>query len=260
VFDEPFAHGRGLVHQIDPRVRVLVATAASIAMATLQHLESAAGAAALVLALVPTLRPPLKAFVRRLSAAGGFFLLLWCVLPWATPGPDLFQLGPVAISQTGVRLATTITLKGMGVVLLCTVFLASLGMAPLGHALRALGLPSQVTALMLLSYRHIFTLAAMWRSLWDAARLRGFQPRTDAHSYRTVANLVALVIVRSLDQATRTREAMLLRGFAGVWTSNVPMAMTPKDWAFLGIGILTSVGLLAMDRLPDLSRLATLLP
>ena len=70
-----------------------------------------------------------------------------------------------------------------------------------------------------------------------AARLRGFRPRSSMHTYRTLASLLGLLLVRSYERAQRTREAMLLRGFAGRFHSVARFSVGAPDLAF-ALGLL----------------------
>jgi cobalt/nickel transport system permease protein len=46
-----------------------------------------------------------------------------------------------------------------------------------------------------------------------AARVRGFQPMTNLHTYRTYAYVVGMLFVRAGERAERVQQAMLCRGF-----------------------------------------------
>jgi cobalt/nickel transport system permease protein len=51
--------------------------------------------------------------------------------------------------------------------------------------------------------------------LADAMKVRGFRPGTNRHTYRTYANMLGALLVRSHDKAARVYEAMVCRGFSG---------------------------------------------
>lgn len=60
MFDEPFAHGRSLVHAVDPRFRLVAAFVCAVCLAVVRTPEAAwfgFGMAALLLALS---RPPMR--------------------------------------------------------------------------------------------------------------------------------------------------------------------------------------------------------
>ena len=55
-------------------------------------------------------------------------------------------------------------------------------------------------------------------------RIRAFNPRPELRTYRTYANLLGTLVVRSHDRAERVQRAMLCRGFSGTW----PLLREPR--------------------------------
>jgi cobalt/nickel transport system permease protein len=101
----------------------------------------------------------------------------------------------------------------------------------LDEALRALGAPRGIVALLALTRRFGVQLRTTMRSAWNATALRGgFRtPRTTASSVGAIAGVV---LVRALDRAHRTKLALDLRGGDGAllagearfsWTSWVAL-------------------------------------
>ena len=63
-------------------------------------------------------------------------------------------------------------------------------------------------------------------------KIRGFQPRTNLHTYRSYAYLAAMLLVRSYDRADRVFQAMLCRGFHGVFYSLRTFSWQRRDGVF----------------------------
>lgn len=81
MFDEPFAHGRSLVHAVDPRFRLVAAFVCAVCLAVVRTPEAAwfgFGMAALLLALS---RPPMRPVLRRLAVVNVFIAFLWLTVP-----------------------------------------------------------------------------------------------------------------------------------------------------------------------------------
>lgn len=214
MFDQPFVRG-SFIQRIDPRVRVLLAVLLAVALAPLRQLTACCLGLALGGLLLSLARAPLGALGRRLAAVNVFILFLWLVTPWTTPGTVVWQWHFIQVTQEGLRLSLLVTLKSNAIACVFLALVASLPATTLGHALERLGCPDKLVFLFLFTGRYIHLLAGEWQDLMTAARLRGFRARTDMHTYRTVASLLGLLLVRSHDRALRTREAMLLRGFSG---------------------------------------------
>jgi cobalt/nickel transport system permease protein len=83
----------------------------------------------------------------------------------------------------------------------------------LGYALNWLHVSDKIVHLLLMTYRYVFVIDQEYQRLIRAARIRGFQPRTNLHTYKTYAYLVGMLLVRSTVRADRVYKAMLCRGF-----------------------------------------------
>ena len=81
MFDEPFAHGRSVVHGLDPRVRLATAGLFSLCAALLQEPSAAGAALATAMAALFLSRPPLKQLCKRVALVNVFLLFLWLTVP-----------------------------------------------------------------------------------------------------------------------------------------------------------------------------------
>jgi cobalt/nickel transport system permease protein len=245
---EPFAVGTSPIHRLDPRVRIVAAALFSIAVAAIADLGALVLALAAGLILVFAARLPWRALTGRLSATAGFLLLLWLVLPLTQPGRPLAHLGPLAIQDAGVMLSVRISLKTASILLAFTALAATMTAATLGHGLQRLGLPPKLTFLMLMCYRYLSVLQQEYRRLVRAARIRGFRPATDTHTYRTYAYLVGMLFVRAARRADRVYQAMRCRGFDGRFHSLAHFAaLGRREAAFGALMVLTISAMVMLD-------------
>lgn len=231
MFDQPFVRD-SFIRQIDPRMRVLLAVLLAVALALLQQVTACCLALGLGCVLLGLARAPLRPLWQRLAAVNMFILFLWLVTPWTTPGTVVWQWHFIQVSREGLYLSLLVTLKSNAIACVFLSLVATLPAATLGHALERLGCPDKLVFLFLFTGRYIHLLAAEWEDLVTAARLRGFRPRTDLHTYRTVASLLGLLLVRSHERAQRTHEAMRLRGFSGRFHSLDSFCLRPVDICF----------------------------
>ena len=200
---------------IDPRARLAVAALLSVCVAVAQTLPPCLFGLALGIALLAAARPDVRQLGRRAAAVNIFLLFLWCVTPWTTPGEPLWSLGPLTVTREGLWLSLLVSLKANAICAIFTALTTGMDIATLGHALGRLGCPQGLAWLLLFMGRYIHVIRGEWRSLMTAARLRCFVPKSNAHTWRTLATLLGLLLVRSHDRARRVHEAMLLRGFTG---------------------------------------------
>lgn len=244
---EPFAEGGSLVHRLDPRGKLVVAAFFSLLLAlsgTYPTALAGLGLAGLYLALA---RLPLKRVLLRLVLVNSFVFFLWLVLPFTYPGEELTRFGPLAVTRQGVWLTGLITLKSNAIVITLLALLATSPVITLGQALQQLKVPDKLCHLLLFTYRYIHVLEQEYQRLLQAMKVRGFQPRTDLHTYRSYAYLVAMLLVRSYDRAERVFQAMLCRGFQGKFYSLAAFSWKPRDWLFLAVSFGALLLLLAAE-------------
>ncbi len=245
ILDHPslLTHGGSLVERVDPRARILAATAFSVLVAVVDRGPTllVALAAAVVAAAASRLRP--HAALARLVSLNGFMLVLALVLPWSVRGTPLVQLGSAVYSREGLALAGTVALKGNAIVVMLMALVGTLDVAILGHALEHLYVPEKLTHLLLFTVRYLDLLDRQFRQLTAAMRVRGFRPRMDLHTYRTYGYLVGMLLVRSLDRSERVLAAMKCRGFRGHFFLLDHFGFTVRDVWFAAATVLLLAGL-----------------
>ena len=122
-------------------------------------------------------------------------------------------------------------------------------MAPstLGHALYRLKVPVKLVHLFLFTVRYIDVFYKEYKTMRMAMKARGFIPRTDLHTLRSIGYLIGMMLVRSLERSDRIMEAMKCRGFDGRFHILNDMKITQRDRIFSFATALIMVGLLAVE-------------
>jgi len=242
VIDEPLARGTTWVHALDARAKLAACLALSVVAAVAQRPEAPWVVLAVGLVLTASSRPPLRLFFARLAGVNVFVCFLWLVLPVTAPGDPWRSVWGLVITHQGVELAGLITLK-TNAIFLCVLSLVATTPAPaLAQAMAALRVPDKFAFLFLFAYRYLHVIAEEYGRLATAAKLRGFVPATNWHTYRSKAAMVAMVLVKSFDRSQRVYQAMVLRGFTGTFPSLDGLSAGRRDAAF-GIGVALALGL-----------------
>jgi len=233
MIDERFAGGTSAIHALDPRCRLAACLLLSLVAALARNPQAPLLILVVGLMLTALSGARVELVLRRAAAVNVFILFLWLVLPVSTPGTPLLRLLGLTVTREGVDLALLVTLKANAVFFCMLSLLATIPAPALGRAMTALGVPAKFSFLFVFTYRYMHVIAEEYGRLITAARLRGFVPATDGRTYRTYAALVAMVLVRSYDRSQRVYQAMLLRGFTGVFPSLDRFAARGRDVAFL---------------------------
>jgi len=213
MLSEPFAVGDSPLHRLDPRIRLVSAVIYSCAAALCREFPALLSALILSMALVAMARLRIAEVLKRLVVVNGLVVFIWAVIPFTFPGETLFRIGPFGAAREGIELAAQITLKSNAILLAFMALVTTMPFSTLGHALHRLRVPDKIVHLLLMTYRYIFVLEQEYQRLIRAARIRGFQPGTNLHTYRTYAYLVGMLFVKAINRAERVRWAMLCRGF-----------------------------------------------
>ncbi len=212
---EEFSSGNSPMHDLDPRIKIIVTTLFSTIVAVSDRTEVLLLALLFSACCIILSSLPLIKVMARLALVNGFILLLWVFLPFTYPGKTLFSLGPLEATVEGIRYVLSITIKSNTIVLAAIALLGTTPIFTLAHALRHLHVPDKLVQLLFFSFRYIHVIYLEYVRLINAMKVRCFHPRSDLHTYKTYAHLVGMVVLKSYERSERVRDAMLCRGFKG---------------------------------------------
>ena len=247
MIEEPFSDGNSLIHNLDPRLKVVFTTLYSFTVALSSRFPTLFVALCFSLLLIAMARLNIREVAKRLAIVNGLILFFWIVLPFTFKGEPLFHIGPLAFTREGVVLSALITLKSNAILLAFISMIASMSIATLGHALNRLHIPDKIVHLFLLTYRYIFVIDQEYQRLSRSAKIRSFRPGTNAHTYQTYAYLIGMLFVRASARAQRVHQAMLCRGFKGRFYCLREFSMSLQDWTLSAIMALVILGLVILE-------------
>jgi cobalt/nickel transport system permease protein len=245
------------VHQLDPRVKVLIALGFIISVALLPDGAWVAYGVAFLLVMGLSLAArlsPLTVFKR--SLVGLPFLLAAVTVLFTIPGQVLWQ-GPFGVTLTdgGLIRFTSIIARSL-VSLQAAVWLTATTRFPdLLHALRHLKVPAILVSIIAFMYRYLFVLAdEVQRLLRGRAARSGRRPGLKSGGSigwraSVTGHMAGQLLVRSLDRSERVYNAMLARGYRGEMLTMSPHMMHPVDWLALVTGFVALLLLQGIARL-----------
>ncbi len=218
--------------QCDPRVKLILAAIFAFIVALTSKVSI------LIAAFLPAFlwtvlaRFHLRELFRRLLPLNFFLLIVLLTVPLTTPGKPIFKIGALKASQEGMLLAGLIFWKSNLILWATIVLLGTSSIFSLAHALQHLRIPNKLVQLLFFTFRYLDLIKREYHRLWEAALLRGFIPKTNLHTYRTLAYLTGSLLVRSYDRSHRIYEAMLCRGFDGNFPIYKHFFLQKRDFAF----------------------------
>ena len=210
-----FASGDSLLHRLDPRIKVVSAVLFSVLVAVADRPLCLATAVCFSLALLFISRLSLREVLLRLLAVNAFIFFLWLFLPFTYGGEKVFSIGPLTATRQGIIYALLLTVKSNTIIIALIALLATTPIITLGHALSHLYVPSKLIHLLFFTVRYLQVLHSEYDRLRAAMRIRAFKPGSNLHTYRSLAYLIGMLLIKSFDRADRVRKAMLCRGFHG---------------------------------------------
>jgi cobalt ECF transporter T component CbiQ len=236
LFAEESARRPGLLQALDPRVRVIGLLSLVIAVVACRRIEVIAGLLLLAVALAALSRISLVLLAQRLwTVVLGFTGIIALPALFLTPGRPLLVLpgfGP-AISEQGLRTVVLLILRVetaatyTTLLMLCTPWMQTL------KALRSLGMPGEMIAVMAMTHRYIFLLLETVGQMFDArqSRIVGALPR--AEQRRMIARTAGVLMSKSSELGQEAYLAMMSRGFRGDLRLLKEFRMRTRDYAAL---------------------------
>jgi cobalt/nickel transport system permease protein len=235
--------------RMDPRWKLAALAVAVLAAATLRSLPTSLLALAAALVLAALGRVPPRWFLARLGAAALFLAFFALPLPFLLRDPGADGAEFLHFSRHGAAVGLTLAAKGLTLVTLALVLLAT---APLDATLKAahsLRVPGLLVHLGLLTFRYAFLLADELGRLRVALRVRGYRNRATRHCYRTVGHVTGTLLVRGHERAERVGHAMRCRGFDGRFRALTDFRTRPADVLASLVVVAAAAGIWWLDRL-----------
>ena len=245
MFDDGFMDGHSLIHRLDARFKIVAATLFSVVIALSSRWDALIPGIFFAICLIFMARLSLKKVFYRLLVVNGLILFLWLFLPFSLDGTALFTFGPLTATREGVLYASLITVRSNIILLALICLVSTSSVFTLGRAMKQLMIPDKMIQLFFFTYRYIHVIHLEYQRLVNALKIRGFQPKTDLHTYRTYAYLVGMLLIKSYDRSENVRKAMLCRGFSGRFYDLSNFSIKSSDIVIFGAMLLV-IGAIAL--------------
>jgi cobalt/nickel transport system ATP-binding protein len=219
VASERWSRAPGFLQAVDPRLKIVCLVAIILACSLTRSILVLSCLYALATLLAGLSRIAVADFTRRVWIFVPLFTAVVAIPAlFITSGARIASLGPLHITDTGVRTALTLVLRVSTSVSFSILVVLTTPWNHVLDALRSLRLPGTVVSLLSLSYRYLLLLLRTASELFMARRSRVFATLPFKREAAFISRSAAYLFLRSLHLAEGVHMAMVSRG----WEENVP--------------------------------------
>jgi cobalt/nickel transport system permease protein len=253
---ERIASGGGLLQGMDPRTKILGLLSLIVAAVFVKSLLALAAlfGFAILLGLASGV-----GVVRLARQAGVGVLLFTGVLAapalFLVPGDPAAHLPLLdwAITWQGLRSAAFLIGRAETAATFALLVILTTPWSHVLKALRMLGVPPVLIAILGMTYRYIFVLLGSAVEMFEAQRSRLLASMSGAARRRLAAASAVVLLEKALRLSSEVHLAMVARGYRGEVCLLDEFRARPADWLALAGLLLVAVGTLSIQWLPALS-------
>ena len=246
-FDQ-FHHQHSRIHDLDPRIKVLITVFFILSNALLPDGSWPAFALAWLLLLIANDQSDLGlGYTLKRSVVALPFALVAVSAIFSPQGQALVEwdLGFVTLIPTdlGVIRFISILIRSWLSVQIAILLVATTQFPDLIHAFEHLRLPRMLTTVIAFLFRYLFILTNEVFRLLRArdSRSAGFPDEKRGRSIlwraKVTGSMAGQLFLRSYDRSERIYHAMISRGYAGHLRTLNPHSMNQTDWFIFGISV-----------------------
>ena len=233
IFAESIAREKGLLQNLDPRLKIAALLMLLLAVSWSRQLWVIGGLYLGTLLLAAVSAVPLGLFIKRVWFLIPFFTGV-VALPalFLTPGPELLQLPlGLTVTRTGAMTALFLLMRVGTSVSLAVLFVLT---TPWNNVLKALGVlrvPDVIVLTLGMTYRYIHLLLHTATDMFLSRKSRIIKRMSSAEERRLLGATSGTLLGKSLQVSSEVYLAMESRGFRAYPRTMERFKMRPIDWA-----------------------------
>lgn len=247
IVDE-YSHLDSPLHRWELRCKLIGFLVLIFAFSFVRDLVMLMAMIAVTVAIYIISRLPVSFMLRRLRYPSFFLLVVILILPFVSGQTVIMSLGPLNLRQEGLFSVLLIAVRFLSIL---TVGLVLFGTAPFLNTIKAmgaLGLPSIMADMVLLSFRYLHEIGNDLRKMQIAAKLRGFHHRRfSLRGLSVPAWLSGSILVHSYERSEWVYKAMLLRGYGHAARPQDEFQINTRDIVILVVFLMVAAGFVAGD-------------
>lgn len=220
IFFEQLSNKQTIIHKLDTRVKIISVVGFILISSSLQSILGLAVGATFIMIILKAVGTPFSPIVQRLAWVFLFGGALIVVFPFVTPGREIssWEVGNLSITATqeGIDKAILLFLRLLSAVLAVTLLNATTRFREIITGFRKLHMPAILVGIIEFTVRYFFVLADELTRMKLARKARAYdlnQSIFNRKAFITIAQLIAVLFIRSMGRAERVYFAMLARGY-----------------------------------------------
>lgn len=217
--------GDTIIHKLDPRVKIIISFAFIISLFFINKFYPYILVLGLILTIIKLSGIPIKYVVKGLKPLTFIILITFFINLFMTKGVELFNIGPLTVTEEGLRQAIFMALRliflimGTSLLTLTTSPISLTdGIEKLLSPLKAIGLPAHELAMMMtIALRFIPTLLEETDKIMKAQMARGadFESGNVLNRAKNLVPLLVPLFVNAFRRADELAMAMEARCYRG---------------------------------------------
>ncbi|OEG63227.1 MAG: cobalt ECF transporter T component CbiQ [Halanaerobium sp. MDAL1] len=248
MLEEKLAAGSSWAHNLDPRVKLIVGLFFSFLIALSNELKVLSLFFTAAVIIIISVKIEFKYILKRLLLLNIFIIFIWLFIPFTFPGNEVFTVWHFSASKAGIIYALKITLRSNSIILLVISLLSTSRVLDLIHAMSRLKVPAKLIYLFFFVYRYLHVIKEEFNTIHNAMLLRGFKAKTNLHTYKSYAYLIAILLIKSHERSQKVYQAMVCRGFKGNFVIIDHFKLKRNDYFFLIISALLFLIFLTFEK------------
>lgn len=217
--------GQTIIHRLDPRVKIIISFAFIISLFFINKFYPYLLVLGLILTIIKLSGVPIKYVVKGLKPLTFIILITFFINLFMTKGVELFNIGPLTVTEEGLRQATFMALRliflimGTSLLTLTTSPISLTdGIEKLLSPFKVIGLPAHELAMMMtIALRFIPTLLEETDKIMKAQMARGadFESGNILNRAKNLVPLLVPLFVNAFRRADELAMAMEARCYRG---------------------------------------------
>jgi len=245
---DKYAHLDSPIHRCDVRFKLIGFLALAFAFSFVDELYLLPAMVLVTAAMCLVSKLPASFILARWRYPSYFLIVVVVLLPFFSGDTVVLNIGPVNLYTEGFIAVILIATRFLSILTIGIILFGTAPFLTTIKAMRALGLPSILADMMLLTFRYLFEIGDYLERMRTSMALRGFSAKGfSLKSLVTLGWLGGSIIVRSYERSEWVYKAMILRGYGNSLSPRSEFKSSYNDILALALLLVIAAGFVTGD-------------